>query len=69
MIAQDIHLIDPEKQGVQHVVRRLQHYFGVPDRHCIDVDAWRTMSKQDLVDRLISPEQVDRTAEKYNCNR
>ncbi|WP_243048138.1 hypothetical protein [Dyella sp. RRB7] len=68
VIAQDVHFVDPEKQGVKHVVRTLQHYFGIPDHHCVDVDSWRTLSKQELVDRHLSPEQVGQIAEKYHCN-
>lgn len=68
VIVSDIALIDPDKQGVKHVAQRLQHYLGIPDRHCLDVDSWRTMSRQELVDRHISPEQVDQIAQKYKCD-
>jgi hypothetical protein len=48
-------------------VRTLQALLGVPDPHCVDVDAWRTLSTQELLDRHVSPEQVENTAAEYHC--
>jgi hypothetical protein len=66
-IVPGIRLVDPRSQGVAGAVRALQALFGVPDPHCVDVDAWRTLSTQELLDRHISPAQVQRTAEQYQC--
>jgi hypothetical protein len=66
-IVAGIQLTDPKKQGARNVVHRLQELFGVPDHHCVDVDAWRGMSIQELVDLHISPEDVQRTAEEHKC--
>jgi hypothetical protein len=66
-IVPGIRLVDPRSQGVAGAVRALQALFGVPDPHCVDVDAWRTLSTQELLDRHISPAQVQRTAEHYRC--
>jgi hypothetical protein len=64
-----IRLIDPSKQGVGAVMRQAQRLFGVTDRHCVDVDVWRNMTPRELIARHISPNDVDRADEKYQCNR
>jgi hypothetical protein len=62
-----IQMIDSRTQGIGGVVRKVQALLGVPDRHCVDVDAWRGMSTRELLDRHISPDQVDGMAAEYNC--
>ena len=64
-----IHLIDPMSQGIGAVMRNAQRLFGVSNRHCIDADAWRHLTPQELIARHISPEDVDKIDEKYGCNR
>ncbi|KAA0071650.1 hypothetical protein [Rhodanobacter sp. T12-5] len=66
-IVPGLHMTDPRMQGVAGAVRTLQALLGVPDPHCVDVDAWRTLSKQELLDRHVSPEQVENTAAEYHC--
>ncbi|AIF48797.1 hypothetical protein HY57_16880 [Dyella japonica A8] len=68
-MVQGIQLIDPDKQGIKYLVHRLQHRFGVPDRHCVDVDAWRAMTTEQLIDRHVTPEEVETQAQKYDCNK
>lgn len=62
-----IRMIDPRTQGVAGAVRAVQALFGVADHHCVDVEAWRSLSTEELLDRHISPAQVYRTAETYHC--
>jgi hypothetical protein len=64
-----IHLIDPRKQGIGGAVRKVQRLFGVIDSHCVDVDVWRNLTPRELIARHVSPDEVDRTDEKYDCNR
>lgn len=66
-IVPDLHMTDPRMQGVAGAVRKLQALLGVPDPHCVDVDAWRTLSTRELLDRHVSPEQVENTAAEYHC--
>jgi len=67
--APGIHLIDPMSQGIGAVMRKTQRLFGITNRHCIDVDAWRHLVPQESSARHISPDDVDKTDEKYHCNR
>ncbi len=64
-----IHLVDPMNQGIGAAMRKVQRLFGVASRHCIDVDAWRQLTPKELSARHISPGDVDRIDEKYDCNR
>jgi hypothetical protein len=64
-----IRLINPMNQGIGAVMRKVQRLFGVANRHCIDVEAWRQLTPQELSARHISPDDVDKTDEKYDCNR
>ncbi|MBB6242519.1 hypothetical protein [Rhodanobacter sp. MP1X3] len=67
--APGIHLIDPMNQGIGAVARTTQRAFGIKDSHCIDVDVWRGLTPQELSARHISPSDVDKVDEKYDCNR
>lgn len=62
-----LHMVDPRTQGVGGVARMLQHLLGVPDTHCVKVDAWRTLSTREMLARHLSPEQVQKIAEQYGC--
>lgn len=62
-----LHMVDPRTQGVAGVARMLQGMLGVPDPHCVKVDAWRTLSIRDMLAQHISPGQVQKTAEEYGC--
>ncbi len=64
-----IHLIDPKNQGIGAAVRRVQRLFGIVNRHCIDVDVWRHLTPRELSARHISPDEVDRVDQEYQCNR
>jgi hypothetical protein len=64
-----IHLVDPMSQGIGAVMRKVQRLFGVANRHCIDIEAWRQLTPQELSVRHISPDDVDKVDEKYACNR
>ena len=66
-IVQGIHMVDPKMQGIGGVARRLQSLFGIPDHHCVDVDGWRRLSTQEMLDRDISPAEVEETAAEYHC--
>ncbi len=64
-----IHLIDPRNQGIGAAVRRVQRLFGIVNRHCIDVDVWHHLTPRELSARHISPNEVDRVDQEYQCNR
>lgn len=66
-IVPGIHMLDPRTQGLAGVARALQALLGVPDTHCVKVDAWRTLSTREMLERHISPGQVQKTAEEYGC--
>jgi hypothetical protein len=67
-IAPGIQLTDPMNQGVGAVVRKVQRLFGVPDRHCVDVDAWRRLTPGELAAHDLSPGDLDRIDEKFKCH-
>jgi hypothetical protein len=64
-----IHLINPMNQGIGAVMRKAQRLFGVANRHCIDVEAWRQLTPRELSARHISPDDVDKVDEQYDCNK
>lgn len=66
-VVRNLHMIDPRMQGVAGVVRTMQAIFNVPNPHCIDVDAWRGLTVRELLDRHMSPDEVEMTARKYHC--
>jgi hypothetical protein len=66
--APGIHLVDPMSQGIGAVMRAAQRAFGIKNNHCIDVDVWRHLTPQELSARHISPGDVDKVDEKYDCN-
>ncbi|MGH8157298.1 MAG: hypothetical protein ACREPQ_04215 [Rhodanobacter sp.] len=66
-IVQGIHMIDPKMQGLGGIARKLQHLFGIPDKHCLNVDAWRRLSTREMLDSHISPDEVEKVAAEYHC--
>ena len=50
-------------------MRSTQRLFGIPDRHCIDVEVWQGLSPDELIARHLSPGEVRREGDKYNCDR
>ena len=67
--APGIQLVDPMSQGIGALMRHAQRAFGIKSRRCIDVDAWRRLSPQELSARHVSPSEVDSVDEKYACNK
>lgn len=68
-IVPDLHMADPRTQGLAGAARMLQQMLGVPDTHCVEVDAWRTLSTEQMLARHISPLQVQKIADEYGCLR
>ncbi|NMW23502.1 hypothetical protein HFP05_03535 [Rhodanobacter denitrificans] len=66
--APGIHLVDPMSQGIGALMRTAQRAFGIKNRHCIDVEVWRHLTPQELSARHVSPGEVDKVDEKYDCN-
>ena len=66
-VVRGLHMTDPRMQGAAGVARALQALFGVADRHCADVEAWRGMTEQERLERHVSVAQVERTAAEYHC--
>ena len=64
-----IELIDTKTQGIAAAVRQLQRLFGVPNHHCVDVDAWHAMSPHELSERHVSPSDIARVDAENQCNR
>lgn len=61
------HLVDPRTQGIAGVIRALQKRFGVPDPHCIDVDSWRGMTREERFAHHVTEAEIERTAEQHGC--
>lgn len=68
-VAPGIHLVDPMSQGIGAVMRTTQRAFGIANSHCIDVDVWRHLTPRQLSARHISPDEVNKVDQKYDCNR
>lgn len=66
-IVKGLHMVDPRSRGIGGAVRTLQTMFGVPDPHCVNVEGWRGLSVRELLDRHMSPDQVEKTAQEYHC--
>lgn len=66
-IVKGLPMVDPRSRGVGGVVRVVQSILGVVDAHCVNVEGWRGMSVRELLDRHMSPDQVEKTAETYHC--
>lgn len=68
-IAPGIQLTDPTSQGIGALMRNTQRLFGITNRHCIDVEIWASLTPDELVARHLSPADVKRANEKYDCHR
>jgi hypothetical protein len=68
-VVSGIRLIDPMSQGIGAVMRTAQRAFGVKNSRCIDVDVWRHLTPQELSARHVSPNDVDKVDERYDCNK
>ena len=66
-IVRGLHMVDPRYQGIAGAVRIAQSILGAVNPHCVDVDVWRGMSVKEQLDRHMSPDQVEKTAEKFHC--
>ncbi|WP_156458985.1 hypothetical protein [Rhodanobacter sp. Root480] len=64
-----IRLVDPMDQGLGAVMRTAQRALGIRSSHCIDVDVRRQLTPEELSTRHLSPGDVDKADEKYDCNR
>lgn len=67
--APGLQLTDPMHQGIGSVLRSAQRLFGVTNSHCVDVDVLSSLSPEALAERHLSPRDVARMNEKYDCNR
>ncbi|HEX7817164.1 hypothetical protein [Dyella sp.] len=63
-----IELTDPMHQGIGAVMRNGQRLFGITNRHCIDVQALSQLSPAALSMKHLSPADVQKMSEKYDCN-
>ncbi|WP_429197305.1 hypothetical protein [Luteibacter sp. W1I16] len=68
-VAPGIRLIDPMNQGVGALMRNAQRLFGVANRHCIDVEIWRSLSPEERIVRHISSSDVAKIDEEYKCDK
>jgi hypothetical protein len=68
-IAPGLELANPMTQGIGSVIRSTKRLFGVTDHHCIDVDVWRHMSEDELIQRHLNSADVEKASAKYNCDR
>ena len=68
-IAPGLELADPMEQGIGSVMRNTKRLFGVADHHCIDVDVWRHMSEDELIQRHLTSADIEKASAKYNCDR
>lgn len=66
-IVKGLHMVDPRYQGIAGAVRVAQSILGAVNPHCVDVDVWRGMSVREQLDRHMSPDQVEKTAEEFHC--
>lgn len=66
-IVNNLPMMDPRAQEIAGVDRAMQAIVGAHDPHCVDVDVWRDLSVRKQLDRHMSPDQVEQTAQKYGC--
>lgn len=67
--APGIQLTDPMDQGIGSVMRETQRLFGITHPKCIDVETWEHLTPDELIARHLTPEDVKKQSDKYNCNR
>ena len=66
-IVAGLRMVDPRSQGASGAVRMLAGLFGATDPHCVAVDSWRSLTTREMLERHISPSEVDRVADEYQC--
>lgn len=62
-----LQMADPKMQGIAGAVRTVQRLFGIPDSHCVDLDAWSNMTRSERIAHHITDEQMDDYTERYHC--
>ncbi|WP_448097212.1 hypothetical protein [Luteibacter yeojuensis] len=67
--APGIQLTDPMNQGVGALMRNTQRLFGVTNRHCIDVEVWRSLTPEERISRHISSGERTKIEEEYKCDK
>ncbi len=60
-------MIPPQQQGVAGALRTLQGLFGIAPKPCVDVDVWRTMTREERFKHHVTQAQIDATTERYDC--
>lgn len=68
-LAPGIKLDDPADQGVGALMRNTQRLFGVTNRHCIDVEVWRSLTPEERIARHISSDEMAKIEEEYKCDK
>ncbi|QWT21630.1 hypothetical protein KPL74_06395 [Bacillus sp. NP157] len=67
--APGMRMADPRTQGIAGAARFVQSLLGVRDGHCVDVDAWQRLSKEEMLARQLDPKQVEATSQQYGCGQ
>lgn len=65
--APTFHMIDPKLRGFGGVVHLIGALAGAVDPACLDVQVWKTMSVETLLEHHVTPAQVARTADEHHC--
>lgn len=65
--APTFHMIDPKLRGFGGVVHLIGALAGAEDPACLDVQVWKTMSVETLLEHHVTPAQVARTADEHHC--
>lgn len=60
-------MIDPKMQGLAGAVRAIGGLLGAVDSHCVDLDAWRNMTRSERIAHHVTDERMDDYAERYHC--
>ncbi|GLQ96130.1 hypothetical protein [Dyella mobilis] len=61
-----IPMIEERSAGAM-AVHFIGYLFGAPHPHCVDVDTWRGMTPQQLIDAHVSQSDIDRIAAENGC--
>ena len=65
--APDFQMVDPKTQGVAGLIHFIGHLTGAVDPHCMDLDAWQSMTEQERIAHHVSDRQMQAIAEQYHC--
>lgn len=60
-------MVDPKMQGLAGAVRAIGGLLGAVDSHCVDLDAWRNMTRSERIAHHVTDERMDDYAERYHC--